>query len=145
DTWLGFHPAMHHFGSEEGYIHEKYRLHGRTCWNLPFLKWWHLFLDKSREIRYTMPFEHKYRNMLIGWTECSLPLDWVEQAFKPAIADDKRALIRQNVDTLGIRPLPRPEGQLPFLGYPLRLLDDPYKESEYFTEFEVPRFIKREA
>ncbi|RME22940.1 MAG: glycosyltransferase family 2 protein, partial [Candidatus Zixiibacteriota bacterium] len=29
DTWLRFHHAFRHFGGEECYIHEKYRLHGR--------------------------------------------------------------------------------------------------------------------
>lgn len=140
DAWPGFHQSMHQFGSEEGYIHEKFRLLGRDCWSLPFLKWWHLFRDKSRNITYPIRAEHKYRNLLIAWSEVSLPLEFADNCWKRHLPEETRKHIRQQVESLQIRPLPRDPKVPPFLGYPLRILDEPYKQSEYYTEFEKPEF-----
>lgn len=143
DAWLGFHPAMHHFGSEEGYLHEKYRLHGRKVWSLPFLGWYHVFRNKSRKILYKMPTEHKYRNMLIGWREVSLPMDYVESCWKHVLKDEVRKPIMDNVDSLNIVPIPRSPDKLPFLGYPLRIYDEPFRDNESYADYEIPLFYPR--
>lgn len=141
DTWPGFNPAMHQFGSEEGYIHEKFRLLGRKCWSLPFLKWWHLFKNDSVSLTYPISAEHKYRNQLIAFTEISLDLDLVHKHWEGRIGNEKvKQHIRDNVASLGIKPLPRDPGVPAFLGYPIRFLDPPHSESESYTAFERPMF-----
>lgn len=143
DSWLGFHPAMHQFGSEEGYIHEKYRISGRKAYSLPFLQWWHLFRNESRNIHYTMRTEHKYRNMLIAWTEIDLPLNLVEDFFAPHLLESIRAPIRQSVAELGIQVMPRPQDVPAFLGYPIRHLTQGNNTGEDYREFERPKFVER--
>lgn len=73
DAWLGFNRLFRGFGGEEGYIHEKYRQHGRKCWSLPWLKWWH------HSVRETIPYENTYddriRNYTIGFTELKLSVE----------------------------------------------------------------------
>ena len=143
DTWPGFHQAMHQFAGEEGYIHEKFRLLGRKTWSLPFLGWWHLFLNKTTRVSYSLTNEHKYRNMLIGWREVALPTDFVEKAWMHTLSSELRAAIRSQVDTLDIRPLARKSSVAPFLGYPMRLLDPQHGDSEDYRKYEVPRFVGR--
>jgi hypothetical protein len=143
DTWPGFHPAMHQFGSEEGYIHEKFRLLGRKCWNLPFLKWWHLFRKDSVCLTYPMSGDHKYRNQLISWREVSLDTEildkyWLGRNMSPQVQEH----IKANVDSLDIQPIPRPADMPPFLGYPVRLLGAPHHQSDNFREFEKPIFYE---
>jgi hypothetical protein len=139
DTWPGFHPALFHFGSEEGYIHEKYRLLGREVWSIPFLKWWHRFRQKSIRYQYPMSAEHKYRNYHIAWTEVGLPLEVIEPAYIE-IPDDIKQQIRDNVVSLGIRPIPKPANYVPFLGYPIRMLNGAYPHLENYRDFEKPIF-----
>ncbi len=143
DTWPGFHTAMHQFGSEEGYIHEKFRLLGRDCWSLPFLGWWHLFRNESRNISYPLSNPHKYRNSLIAWTEINLPLDFVDKCFETILSPEQRSAIKMQVASLGIVPMARDKFKPAFLGYPLRILDAPVSQSEYYTEFEKPIFYNR--
>lgn len=139
DTWPGFNTAMFQFGSEEGYIHEKYRLLGRDCWGIPFLKWWHRFRVKSKRFQYHLTNEHKYRNYQIAWTEVGLPLGVIEHVFKD-ISDDTKVAIRKNVADLRITPMPRPEGYVPFMGYPMRVLNSNQPHLENYREFEKPVF-----
>lgn len=144
DAWPGFHPAMWQFGSEEGYIHEKYRLLGRKCYSLPFMKWWHLFRNASVNIPYPFTGEHKYRNQLIGWTEVGLPVDVIDQYWSSRMTDKKLASrIKAEVDSLEIKPLPRPADYQPLLGYPIRVLDGPGMQSESFVEYEQVNYIQR--
>lgn len=136
DAWLGFNPALFGFGSEEGYIHEKYRLHGRKCWSIPFLKWWHLFRRNSIEMRYETNIENKYRNYLISWKEVGLPIELIEQAFKNRISVENKKIINDNVESLNIRPIPYPKDHIPFLGYPIRLDVEGRKELEDYKAYE---------
>ena len=97
----------------------------------------------KRQIEYQITSEHKYRNHLISWTEVSLPLDIVERCWEHKLTEAIRGPIRENVASLDIKPLPRAPDQLPFLGYPIRIADDPFCESDDYREFEVPRFYPR--
>ena len=85
-----------------------------------------------------MNAEHKYRNYHIAWGEVGLPLEVIEPAYIE-IPNDIKAAIRANVGTLDIRPLPRPEGYVPFMGYPIRMLGgNPHLEN--YRDFEKPIF-----
>ena len=140
DSWPGFHPALRGFGSEEGYIHAKYRLLGRSCWNIPYLKWWHLFRDESRNIKYSLSNEDKYRNFLISWSETGLPLDIIHQAFG-FIPEEKRRSLLAEVESLAIRRMePVSDTYDPFLGYPLRVQVGGEDGSSDYTAFEKPIF-----
>lgn len=140
DTWPGYHNAMHHFANEEGYIHEKFRLLGRKCWGLPFLKWWHLFRKSSRSANYVISNEHKFRNMLIAWSEINMSLEFPEQCWRSSLNDGTIQYIKNQVRTLNIQPLQRDPFEPAFLGYPIRILDKPYSQSESYLTFEQPRF-----
>jgi hypothetical protein len=70
-SWLGFNPRFQGFGGEEGYLHEKYRQHGRRTLCLPFLRWIHRF-ERPRGVQYTNRWEDRIRNYLIGWSELGL-------------------------------------------------------------------------
>lgn len=140
DTWAGFHTAMTQFGAEEGYIHEKYRVMGRKCWSLPFLKWWHLFRNKSVELTYPISSEHKFRNMLIGWQEVGLPSSILDKYWKPRIPALTFEHIKQNVASLDIQRIPRNMSKPAFLGYPIRCLDEPHNESQSYADFEYPKY-----
>ena len=61
DAWLGFNPKFERFGGEEGYIHEKYRTHGRKTMCLPFLRWNHCFL-RPEGPKYPICNSYKLRN-----------------------------------------------------------------------------------
>jgi hypothetical protein len=68
ETWLGFNPAFRGFGGEEGYIHEKYRQHGRKTLCLPFLKWMHFFSNRPTNTNIL----DRVRNYFIGFWELGL-------------------------------------------------------------------------
>ena len=68
DSWLGFNLAFRGFGGEEGYIHEKYRLHGHKALCLPFLRWMHRF-GRPDGVTYPLTLENKIRNYFIAWLE----------------------------------------------------------------------------
>ena len=69
ESWLGFNPAFRGFGGEEGYIHHKYRNHGRKTLCLPFLKWYHFF---GLQPGYPLDITDRVRNYLIGFWEVGL-------------------------------------------------------------------------
>lgn len=142
DAWPGFNVALHHFGCEEGYIHEKYRLLGRDVWSMPFLKWWHNFQQKSRQQTFSSSWEHKYRNGLISWTEVGLPLNYLHDAYvvQGRLNEQVAEVIRLNVESLQIKPMPRPDNYVPFLGYPIRIYDKDRPETENYRTFEKPEF-----
>jgi len=70
-SWLGFNPAFRGFGGEEGYIHEKYRQHGRQVLCLPFLKWMHYF-GLMKGTGYTVDLRDRVCNYFIGFWELGL-------------------------------------------------------------------------
>jgi hypothetical protein len=135
DAWVGFNPAMHHFGSEEGYVHEKYRLLGRKVWSMPFLKWWHNF-SNARDLSFSICWEHKYRNACIAWTEIGQPLDILDEAYAKALTNEVRSAIRNQVASLQIRPIPHPVGYVPFMGYPVRVFQENRPDLEDYRSFE---------
>ncbi len=71
DAWLGFSPHFRGFGGEEGYIHEKYRQHGRRTLCLPFLRWMHRFA-RPDGVPYPASIDDRIRNYLIGHLELGL-------------------------------------------------------------------------
>ena len=79
-SWLGFNPRFSGFGGEEGYLHEKYRQHGRRTVCLPFLRWVHRF-DRPAGIQYVNRWEDRIRNYLIGWDELGLDVGDVVDHF----------------------------------------------------------------
>lgn len=135
DSWLGFPHSFEDFGGEEGYIQEKYRLYGRKCWTLPFLKWEHHF-GHPGGTTYTLTHEGKYRNHLIGWTELGLPLDIVDRYFGSRLPPEVMARIKASVESLDIRPIPWPAGHVPFMGYPIRINDHCANESQDYRAYE---------
>lgn len=73
NAWLRFNPHFKGFGGEEGYIHEKYRQHGKTTLCLPFLRWLHRF-DRPLGVPYPNVLRDRFRNYYIGHLELGLDL-----------------------------------------------------------------------
>lgn len=71
DSWLGFNKEFRGFGGEEGYIHEKYRKHGKKTMCLPFLRWVHRF-QRPNGANYPNNLEDRFRNYYIGFNELEL-------------------------------------------------------------------------
>jgi len=63
-AWPGFNPRLQGFGSEEGYIQEKFRRAGGRALCLPFLRWVHRF-GRPLGARYENSWEDRIRNYLI--------------------------------------------------------------------------------
>ena len=80
DAWLNFNPNFRGFGGEEGYIHEKFRKHGRKVLCLPFLKWSHRF-NQASDIKYPLDVRDRIRNYVIGFKELGLSLDPIKKHF----------------------------------------------------------------
>jgi hypothetical protein len=80
EAWLGFNPHFRAFGGEEGYIHEKYRQHGRKTLCLPFLRWLHRFA-RPNGVKYTLTQEDKIRNYVLGFQELGLDLQPIHDHF----------------------------------------------------------------
>src|SRR5260370_32784931 len=57
-------PRLKGFGSEEGYIHEKFRRAGARTLCLPFLRWVHRF-GRPMGARYENSWEDRIRNCLV--------------------------------------------------------------------------------
>jgi hypothetical protein len=87
-AWPGFHPAFRGFGGEEGYIHEKVRLHGGRCLCLPWLRWGHRF-ERPTGVPYSLSIEDKLRNFVIGHVELGLELQPVLEHFAEFLSQDK--------------------------------------------------------
>ncbi|PNX50201.1 MAG: hypothetical protein BV458_13670 [Thermoplasmata archaeon M9B2D] len=69
DAWLGFNDKFRGFGGEEGYIHTKFRQHGRDVVCLPWLAWCHRF---GKSGPYPLNGNDRIRNYLIGFKELGL-------------------------------------------------------------------------
>ncbi len=102
EAWLGFNPLFRGFGGEEGYIHEKFRRAGRTCWCLPWLRWSHRF-GRTASIPFAVTLEDRYRNYVLGLTELGIPLKALEANYDgrlpPAVRAEIRAAVTPKVDT----------------------------------------------
>jgi hypothetical protein len=81
ESWLGFNKKFQGFGGEEGYIHEKYRQHGKKTMCLPFLRWMHRF-GRPNGIPYPNDLHQRYMNYLIGFHELGLNTKELEEHFK---------------------------------------------------------------
>jgi len=113
EAWLGFNSRMTGFGGEEGYIHQKYRNHGRKTLLLPFLKWAHRF-NRAHPVPYPCTRYHKIRNYLIGWEEVNLPLGDVIEHFRPVTpAAEMEAAIRDSGVNVALAPAPAGESPAP--------------------------------
>jgi len=80
-AWLGFNKYFRGFGGEEGYVHEKFKQHGRKCWCLPFLRWVHRF-GRPDGVKYPLTMESKLRNFFIGHYELGLDVEPIIEHFK---------------------------------------------------------------
>ena len=85
-SWLRFNDEFRGFGGEEGYIHEKFKKHGRKILCLPFLKWCHRFSDHT-VIRYPLKLGDRIRNYVIGFRELGLSIDPIVEHFGSRLVD----------------------------------------------------------
>ena len=81
EAWLGFNKNFRGFGGEEGYIHEKYRKHGKKTMCLPFLRWLHRF-GRPNGATYPNDLRERYRNYTIGFHELGLDTTELDEHFK---------------------------------------------------------------
>jgi hypothetical protein len=81
DAWPNFHPAFRGFGSEECYIHGKFRQQGARAMCLPFLRWAHRF-GRPSGVPFPMRWEDRIFNYLLGHLELGLPIEPVLDHFK---------------------------------------------------------------
>lgn len=81
DSWLGFNKMFRGFGGEEGYIHEKYRKHGRKTLCLPSLRWMHRF-ERPNGVNYPNNLADRFRNYYIGFKELGLDATPLLEQFK---------------------------------------------------------------
>jgi len=86
-SWLGFNPRFQGFGGEEGYLHEKYRRHGRRTLCLPFLRWVHRF-DRPGGAHYPNRWDERINNYLVGWDELGLDVDEVLDHFSVEVGSE---------------------------------------------------------
>jgi len=86
DAWPGFNPRFSGFGGEEGYIHEKFRQAGGRTLCLPFLRWLHRF-NRPMGTRYSVNWDDRIRNYLIGRDELGLDADDVIEHFSDHIGE----------------------------------------------------------
>ena len=91
DSWLGFNPGFRGFGCEEGYIHEKYRKHGKKTMCLPFLRWLHRF-DRPNGTSYPNDLKTRYLNYLIGFRELGLDTADLKDHFKDVVTPTEMEL-----------------------------------------------------
>lgn len=84
DSWLGYNKDFRGFGGEEGYIHEKYKKHGKTTMCLPFLRWLHRF-ERPNGTSYPNNLLQRFKNYYIGFTELGLPTLELEEHFKDVV------------------------------------------------------------
>ena len=71
DSWLRFNDNFDGFGGEEGYIHEKYRQHGKKAICLPYLRWMHRFF-RPEKVSYPNDLKQRFANYVIGFEELGL-------------------------------------------------------------------------
>jgi hypothetical protein len=67
-NWVGFNENFKGFGGEEGYIHEKFRIHGGKAICVPGFKWVHRF-GRPDGVKYPLILEDRIWNYFVGWLE----------------------------------------------------------------------------
>ena len=80
EAWLGFNEHQRGFGSEEGYIHEKFRQAGRKTLCLPFIRGVHKF-GKPNGVVYPNNLPDICRNYVISHYELGLPMEPIRKHF----------------------------------------------------------------
>jgi len=80
NSWLKFNSNTSGFGGEECYIHEKYRMAGKKCICLPFLKWLHRF-ERPDGVKYELSVDTKIKNYILEFNEIGLSLDPIKNHF----------------------------------------------------------------
>ncbi len=68
DSWLRFNEKFRGFGGEEGYIHDKFRAHGRKVVCLPQFRWLHRF-QRPSGVPYPLKWEDRVFNYFLGKLE----------------------------------------------------------------------------
>jgi len=96
EAWLGFNEHFRGFGGEEGYVHEKFKQHGRKCWCLPFLRWVHRF-NRPDGVKYPLTMESKLRNFFIGHYELGLDIAPIIDHFSEFKDREKLLYMANNV------------------------------------------------
>lgn len=86
-AWPGFNPRLTGFGSEEGYIQEKFRQAGGRTLCLPFLRWMHRF-GRPLGVRYRNEWEDRIRNYMIVARELGRDPSDTIQHFRDFIGAD---------------------------------------------------------
>lgn len=114
EAWLGFNNKFRAFGGEEGYIHEKFRQHGRKTMLLPWLAWEHRF-GRPDGIPYKISMEDKVRNYVLGFTELGLDLSPIKEHFiSEGMSEQFWNKLLLNVDNLTVNynvPTVSPSGR----------------------------------
>jgi len=80
EAWLGFNEYQRGFGSEEGYIHEKFRQAGRRTLMLPSVRGVHKF-GKPEGVKYPNNLPDICRNYVISHYELGLPMEPIQKHF----------------------------------------------------------------
>lgn len=107
-AWLGFSPHFRGFGGEEGYIHEKFRKHGKKTICLPFLRWLHRF-PRPAGVPYPITTPDRVRNYLIGHLELGMDCAPVFKHFADLGEERLDRLYADAWATVGRDPDERPE------------------------------------
>ena len=100
DSWLGFNKDFRGFGGEEGYIHKKYKKHGKKTLCLPFLRWIHRF---GRPIPNSYPndLKERFTNYYIGHKELDLDTTNLINHFKEKIGEETVTKLIEKIDFSG--------------------------------------------
>ena len=98
DAWLGFNPRFRGFGGEEGYIHAKYRKHGKKTLCLPFLRWAHRF-GRPNGVTYPLTLENKMKNYFIGFDELGLDTAPIYDHFLSETKQTRETLEKWHAET----------------------------------------------
>lgn len=96
DSWLRFNSEFRGFGPEEGYIHEKYRKHGKKVMCLPFLRWLHRF-EKPYGIKYPNDLKQRFRNYMIGFHEIGLDTTDLKNEYKSIISEEEMTALEKEL------------------------------------------------
>ena len=94
--WLGFNDMFRGFGGEEGYIHEKFRVNGKTTMCLPFLQWNHRF-GRPLGINYNVDVKERFRNYMIGFNEVGKDINEVIDNFKDVVSEQYIEEVKQEL------------------------------------------------
>lgn len=87
DSWLGFNKLFRGFGGEEGYIHHKYKKHGKKTLCVPFLRWMHRF-ERPEGVKYPNDLGARFTNYMIGFKELDIDNSELKDHFREALSEE---------------------------------------------------------